>query len=521
MLLPSSPLLWAAVLVLATSMPFRGVAAEQIAPRARATTSPDDSVDDWGDEDDSLGFGDLALGHGEKNRKPALATSKGEADLISVGGFWRSDNAVWLNRLDSGPWSRLRQSLDLSASMDGDWWRLRAAAHGAVDLAYLRDRDSFDSATKETYESVLLIRELLATATLGSVDLSVGKQIIPTGVGTTLGTMDLINPRDQRDLAPSDLEDIRLPVWSTRLRIFGIRHSFEFTVVHAPDYGLRSSVFGPFSGTSEILKRQLVGSSLGGLLAEALIANLSGRISHKREQVSLSNQQVFASWGYTGSGADLGLHAASSLFGRGVFSVDADGFIRAISIGETPRRGSVSMVLRHPRTETLGITAAVTRGAMLLGGEVSFSPNQPIAQSEEGTGTTPGFSLVRERSFTLLASLRYTGIAETVLSIEAVRVYVPWFGGDALFDPEVSTISCGITRNFARDTISARANAVMLGFTGQYGAMGQASVQLELEDALKLTFAVNIIHQGAKERLSPFSGLSTHNRAGIKLRRDF
>jgi len=168
-LLPSSPLLWAAVLVLATSMPFRGVAAEQIAPRARATTSPDDSVDDWGDEDDSLGFGDLALGHGEKNRKPALATSKGEADLISVGGFWRSDNAVWLNRLDSGPWSRLRQSLDLSASMDGDWWRLRAAAHGAVDLAYLRDRDSFDSATKETYESVLLIRELLATATLGSV----------------------------------------------------------------------------------------------------------------------------------------------------------------------------------------------------------------------------------------------------------------------------------------------------------------------------------------------------------------
>jgi hypothetical protein len=98
-------------------------------------------------------------------------------------------------------------------------WKASIGVNGFVDAAYrLNGRDSYNSGVLAAQETEL---ELFEAYVMGSLlpqtDLKIGRQIIVWGKSDTIRITDIINPLDNRQPGLVDIEDLRLPVFSTKL----------------------------------------------------------------------------------------------------------------------------------------------------------------------------------------------------------------------------------------------------------------------------------------------------------------
>ena len=120
-----------------------------------------------------------------------------------------------------------------------------------------------DLETLRTYEFYAFARETSAAVELGPISFKHGL-IAPSFSELDLtSSLDLVSVFDLREPGLREPEDVRLPVWASRLGSQWGGNSLEAIIIHEPRYDLRSPPFGPFGpvkGQLEVLGSFLIGN---------------------------------------------------------------------------------------------------------------------------------------------------------------------------------------------------------------------------------------------------------------------
>ncbi len=500
-----------------------GVVGLSSAP-ARADAAPPATAE----SDDEAGFGDDD-GFADM---PADVTPVKVAPPSpwSLTGFLRSDQGVWLNRLgaapagdglslpggDDNPFAKARQSADLTLAYKHGRWRAQVALHGEVDAAYLYRADDYDDATKDSYRQLWQVRETFVAAAFGPLEVTVGRQIVAWGEGDGMSVVDVVNPRDNREPGLADLDDIRVPVLATRVGWFTTTargdHRVEAMVVHETCntlwretcFGLRTPPMGPFSPLPALFAAPGSPAPVGALLSSKTL-----RFEHGQTALALAHQQLLLRWVYKGAGVDLGAYAASVL--------DQQGVITGLDLAAltNPDASTVALPLAHLRYEVLGTSGAMTAGSALIKWELAYKRRRPF-NTGDTTALPPQISYRRSDTVEAMGSLTWRGLSDTVLGLEASKVWLLDKPNDLLFPADAPSLSLRAQHTTWSERLHITAVGVAFGLQAQYGWLARGDVTWDIRDALSLSLSAVTYQPG--DEFGPFSGLDRHDRLGVRLR---
>jgi hypothetical protein len=458
---------------------------------------------------DDVGFGEREEDAGEGGIVPSKKASdeaSGETrgpSPWSVVGFSRSDLGFWVERLDKNGFAKARQSLDLSARYKIKSFRAVASVHGEYDFAYLYHRDTHDAATLDTYEYLIDVRDTYLVAAIGNLDIALGKQIVVWGQGNMMSLVDVVCPKDLREPGLTDMDDMRLPVLSTRLSLFFGNHRVETMVIHEAFFGYRAPPFGDYS-------------PLPALLPEEVLDTLEGVpiwYKDKQARFNLKNQQYLGRWTYKGPEVDLELYLASVLDGMGVIDLDYTELLSSIING---RRAEI--VLDHPRYTMLGHSGAWPIGAWLLKWELAVDLDRPLNVGDS-TAVPLRVGIARSSTIGGLIGFTYTGFKDTVLSLEVKKSWILEDIPDVLFDIEEPTLGFRCRRNLGSDDLRLDFTLLMYGWGLKYGWLGRLLMEYVIRDGLRITAGYITYYPGHEFGL--LSGMAGNDRFYMQLRWDF
>ncbi len=150
------------------------------------------------------------------------------SQTIEVGGFVREDLAYSIHAPEERfeftrrdpHFTKIRTTLNLSLEVPlSTSWKTKISINGFHDDYYRQaGRETFAEETITTCETELELRDTFVEDPLSSnLWLKFGRQIIVWGEADSVQIVDQVNPRDSRELGHVDIEDSRLPIWSTKI----------------------------------------------------------------------------------------------------------------------------------------------------------------------------------------------------------------------------------------------------------------------------------------------------------------
>ena len=433
--------------------------------------------DDWGSGDD-VGFVAAPT--------PTIALAPPPAPRARtwhLGGFARSDWGVWAERIggESGgtedALAKARQSLDLWLRCKAGIVRGQLSGHHEFDPVWDREALARDAPTWHEYGWLTQLRESYAAVSLGSVELTFGRQIVAWGEGDMQSPLDIVNPRDMREPGLADLVDLRLPVLATRVGWFRGAHTVEAMVVHEADFGLRSTPLGPFSPLPALLLdndtvRTLAkaGVDVEGTLRAKEIAWAHG-FERGADRYGLDAQQFFVRWLHRGEGLDLGLYLANALDQQGVIDPSAFG-----DTGELLTAKRIGLPMQHRRFSLVGTSGAWVRGSWLLKWELAWSPDKPFNVGDT-SGLPPQLGVAESAAASAMAGLTWSATSTTTVGVEIARTTLLDAPSDLIFPTDAPMFAARIMHRAFGDRLQALAAASAFGATAQYGWLVRGEVR--------------------------------------------
>lgn len=479
-------------------------------PEAGAAPDPADAIG-WGDPSDSIGFS-------EPSAAPAPPPpAQYEPAPLDASGYLAHRFALWSERLADEPFAQARQSAALALRykkplhVGGERLLLRLFGEGVVeyDFAYLHERERFDPATLDVYESNVIGRETFAALSWGPLELTAGRQIVPFGQGEILSPLDIVNPRDTREPGLAELDATRMAVLASRAGLFFGPHRFEALVVHESYFGLRPA---PLSDFSPLRKLVLEDPRVAAALADKAL-----RYAHEPDRFDTSAGQYYARYGYAGAGIDLALYAGSTLDKPGIPQAPAR---------EALEQPVVALPLLHPRYTALGQAGAVPVGAFVLRWELGVDFDRPLAVQEDPERPL-SLARVRRHQLNGLLGFTFTGFTDTWIWLEYAQRLVldnPERDEDgelSLFSPiEAPALALRIRRTFLRERGVITLVGTWLGVDPFIGAFARAEVDYELFPAFHAALGY-AAYVPSPDELGPFYGFEDNDWLYVDLRWDF
>lgn len=480
----------------------------------------DEDFDDEGFDDEGFddgGFGDLS----ELEIQPSALPPPPSA--LRIDGFTRSQWASWILRPLEKSWAKGRQNLDVSVKYKKVDWLFTADGHVEYDLLYDLDDGPFDPVQEEEYRMRYIpgVQSISKRISLGhfGLTLSTGRQIITWGESDGLSALDVINSQDQREPGVSDIDDIKLAVWLSRLQLAQNQHSFELIVRHEGHYGILVPPQADYSPFNAIMSRQ--SAMIPAVLLEQL-QNKEFRFTHDHEGVSVDTQSYFLRYQYRGEGFDLGIYGASLL--------DVPGVIGPMDLTQLidPTQNQVNIAYQHPRYSLLGLTLALPMGNWLFKTEAVTNIDRPVNVGE-GNDINQ-LKIDKANTLTSVFGLTYSGWTDSTLSIEYQRGFLLSEAPNADFfiPPTLDILVLRANRTFWRERLSASLVTMMIAprwsspqrfYEPKRGGLLRVDTSYRLLDQLKLS--LGYIHYMTGQDFGPFYGLDDHDRVFTQLRWDF
>ena len=156
-----------------------------------------------------------------------MSGASGGSGIFSIDGRFKLGSTV--NFAHSAPragkadWrglSRLRPELqlDLNARFSNAWQAL-VSARGFFDAAYtIKGRANYTDQVLDAYEDEADFKEIYLLGRLSrALDVKLGRQIVVWGKSDSIRVTDVLNPLDNREPGLTDIEDLRLAVFMTKL----------------------------------------------------------------------------------------------------------------------------------------------------------------------------------------------------------------------------------------------------------------------------------------------------------------
>lgn len=410
-----------------------------------------------------------------------------------------------MERLDDEPWAKGRQSLDLSFAYKIASWRFLAAGHGEIDAAWFHDRHRYDEPTFDAYAWLVEPREVWAAWSGASIDVTVGRQVVPWGTGEMISPLDAVNPRDEREPGSADIEDLRLPVLATRVAWFRGRHRVEAMVVHETHFGHRSPPLGPYSPFTAVFE-----DDGGGLDLRALVAGRDVAWDDRQGRFALDQQAAFLRWLWTGPGADLGLYAASLIDLRGVIELPP---LAALASADR-----IDIPVDHRRYHLAGASGAHPWDDWIFRWELAADIHRlyNVGRPEEDP---TDLRAERATLLTAMVGATWAAIEDTFLSLELSRGLYVDRPDDLLFEADAAVVAIRLDQQLDGGDVRISAAFVKLGLARPFGWLARGEISARLVDTLRASIGF-ITYQPGSE-LGPISGLDRHDRAQLGLRWDF
>ena len=458
----------------------------------------DSGGDDWG-ESSGDGFETIPSLSLIDEGLPGPSDYRFEATLSL-----ETDSQFWLERVKSEPLAKLAETMKLNVLASGDWWQLRGGVSLSYDAAYLVDRLERDLETLRTYEFYALARETSGAVEFGPFSLKHGL-IAPSFSELDLtSSLDLVSVFDLREPGLREPEDVRLPVWASRLGAQWSGHTIEAIVIHKPRYDLRSPPFGPFGPVRGQLE------TLGIFIDwDRLTENRLVSIGDKEEQDAFARQQAVMRYAYRGGGVDFTLLAAS------VF--DRVGELENVDIAPwlEPSSNIFELTLLHRRYEIAAIGLATSLGSWLLKSELVYRHRQPTFFRDDTPGLVVPIVAGRHELISGALGLSTSGDGWQV-GVEATQAYrLTERDIQELQDSERGGWALRSQFNFARDILSLSFIGVASGWTLEGGGVGRAELGWSISDEWSLAGGVVGYLEGRE--LGPFAGWDRHTRGYLRL----
>ncbi len=430
-------------------------------PSGEVSDRPDDENEDVG-EDQSLD--DVLEGFEEGEGVEKKETGKAEPEKpashkfsgnLSLGVSYAYDHdAPKPGEPDYRGLNRLRPELNL------EWegrlsknWRALIGGHFFYDFAYaIKGRDQFTEAMLDLYESEALLDEAFLQGMLSSdLDLKIGRQIVAWGRSDNIRVVDILNPLDFREPGLVDIEDLRLPVFMTKLDYYFADWNLSGMALHEIRFSFNpvfNAEFFPFDRP---------------LPPEETPSN-----TLDNTQFGLALNGVFSGW-------DI------SFYGARFFQDETH--LEMVS--------PTQLVRRHSRLNMLGAGMNVAWGNWLLKSEAGyFDGLEFLALPEE-----------MKSRFDLMLGLEYSGFSETLLSLEAANRHL------IDFDPRLKAAQGGVRenqfqavfraqKNFMHDSLHLTLLASMFGLRADGGAFQRFSVAYDVKDNVSVTVGVVTYQSG-------------------------
>jgi hypothetical protein len=464
------------------------------------------------DSADAVGFGDdtaLPLA-------PVAAPAQEDTpSRWSFAGWLRTQLALRLERAEPSRLAKLRSTLGAELGYRRDLSHaatVRAVASGRLeyDLAYELHRSHWDEATLDTYELRLIPGELFAALQLESFELSTGKQIVNLGQGEVLSVLDTVSPRDQREPAAADPEELRLSVLMTRASLSSGAHRAELIVVHEPHFGLLPPPLGELSGLRKVIADQAGGAVLAS-------RELSYRHVPDRAAISAQSTQAYARMTLVGEGFDLAFLAASLLDPIGVAGLPEPGAFA---------EQDIELIVHHPRFTRFGHSGAVPFSSFVLRWELAFDAKRPLSLLDTSRPFERMTSVRRDQLSGLLG-LSYVPTPSTSAALELQQSHVldhPARKDDGAREPlmpiEAPQLALRVDHTFLRDRAALQLVLLLVGIEPFNAFVARGLVDYELTPGLRAGVGF-ICYAPSATELGPFYGLGGADRAFAQLRWDF
>lgn len=488
--------------------------------------------DEWGEGGDDSGFADF--GDEATPTKAEEVAEPPPTSPLTITGIYRSDLGAWVERFgeapsdapqlpggNDNPFAKARASLDLRAKYKKGAISGVLELHGEYDFAYLHREDEYDPATKRMFQSLrdpllnnapVQIREAYLAASLDDFEVTLGRQIVAWGEGDGLSPLDVVNPRDNREPGLADLDDIRVPILAARLGWFKGNSRVEGMVTVESHWGFRNPPLGPFSPFPTLIEQNPIAK-------QADVVNKMRRddvdFSDDPDQFSPDGFQYLLRWVHKGEGLDLGLYAGSVVDRQGVIKgFSQQELVALIGNALNDEVDDIRIHMSHLRYAIFGTSGATTFGSFLVKWELAFEKSRPY-----NMGSFDQVTNERVDQVDTMIGITYSGISNTMIGIEASKATLLGNHGELMFPIDAPFLALRLQHTAMRERLKIMAVASAVGETAQYGWLARANATYDVADAMKVSIGYVTYHP--TDEISPFSGLTRHDRVFLQYRWDF
>ena len=430
--------------------------AETIATADTAEESMDD-FEDSGDLDDfesSEEPTDTIVQEAGKKRLPSFIDLNGDLTFSIVDNI--SQKKPEAGQTDWRDISSLKTDLflELDISLPASW-KIKISGNAFYDALFsLNDRDDYSDDVLDEEESGAELRKAyISGSIISGLDIKVGRQIVVWGKSDNIRVTDVLNPVNMKAPGITDLEDMRLPVFMTKL-----------------DYYL-----GPFN-LSAIAIHEKRFNKLPEPGSDYFFYPLI--IPEKEPAEHSSNTEYGVALNGTFSGWDASLYYADYY--------DKTPYFNIVTFADA------NFEFIYSRQTMIGGDVNVAFGNLLVKSEVAFFKNVNFSDYITIIDNIYFRREVQKRFNTLksLGGLEYSGFSDTTLTIETMNTHV-WdvdnHSAEAAISEDSWETTIRVTRNFFNDMLSTTALAMLYGSSLDEGSIVRLSCDYDMTDDFVIT----------------------------------
>ncbi|MBW1696902.1 MAG: hypothetical protein JRH18_07940 [Deltaproteobacteria bacterium] len=372
--------------------------------------------------------------------------------------------------------SRFRPEIKLKLKAKfSDSIRAQVSGKAYYDAVFvIRGRDGY---TEEVLNNREKDAELAESYILGkltdNLDFRSGRQIIVWGKSDNIRITDVLNPLDIREPGLVDIEDLRLPVFATKLDYYWGDWSLSGIFLHEIRFN-KTPAFGSdfFPGNKPQPPEAIPADSLGNTEYAAAVSG------------------ILTGW-------DIAFYFAD---------VYDD-----LPYQELKPNGEKE--LKHARLKMLGTAFNIALGNWLLKAETAFLDGFRFFN-------TPDESYCR---LDALAGFEYTGFNETTVSFEMANRHLFDFDKSLKQPPDRATedefqTAFRLTRQFLNDTLTLTFLAQTFDLSGEGGAFQRLSARYDWSDSIELSGGLIFYSAG---HLRQFHGIGDKDRIFLEIKYSF
>ena len=443
-----------------------------------AITSEDDSFEESDEdmdsflEDDDDSFEELNTFPSDQNiDELTLDMGNSESNDYSLSGYLKEELA-YSHAKEDPYFSKVRSVLNLNFDYKhSEKTQVKLIWNGFYDDAYrIEGRDEFTDKTLEMYESESEIRDFYLNSTLSDwFQIKLGRQIIAWGQSDSFQVIDLVNPRDQRELAQTDIEDTRIPVAASKFSFFKSSWTLDMVWVHenrVNKTGQIGSDFDPF-----------INLRTAGLVVE----------QDDAPENKLENSEYFIRIFKAGEGYDFSFIVADMFDDDIHFSAEIKNKNTVPYTQLTPE---------HQKVKVLGLAANILSGAWIWKTESSYTYKKALSRNDlqqqiQKHMLNPASDIVTKNDkdvIKLMIGIEYSGFDDLLLIYEVMDNYIKDHNSTLLNEERETTQSFRFDYSMLNDQFSWQ--GFLHHLSDQNGMIMRTNISYDISDGWNIEAGV-------------------------------